>query len=152
MFFLSKRDDVRSTNFIIKLSLIDPDMKSFRKNLDQFSGRFLIIWAVVTIVVSILDYIIPAWGTKKFGGSKRGVLGSMIGLLFGLFLFPPFGIIIGPFVGAVLGEITGGKDNKAALKAGLGSFVGFLLGTLMKLIVSGMMAWYFIAEIIKTVA
>lgn len=106
----------------------------------------------MTIVVSILDYIIPAWGTKKFGGSKRGVLGSMIGLLFGLFLFPPFGIIIGPFVGAVLGEITGGKDNKAALKAGLGSFVGFLLGTLMKLIVSGMMAWYFIAEIIKTVA
>lgn len=114
----------------------------------QFSSKFLIIWAVATIVVYLLDYIIPAWGTKKFGGSKRGVWGSMIGLLIGLFLFPPFGIIIGPFAGAVIGEITGGKDNKTALKAGLGSFIGFLAGTMLKLIVSGMMAWYFVAELI----
>lgn len=114
----------------------------------QFSSKFLIIWAVATIVVYLLDYIIPAWGTKKFGGSKRGVWGSMIGLLIGLFLFPPFGIIIGPFAGAVIGEITGGKDNKTALKAGLGSFIGFLAGTMLKLIVSGMMAWYFVAEIV----
>lgn len=114
----------------------------------QFSSKFLIIWAVATIVVYLLDYIIPAWGTKKFGGSKRGVWGSMIGLLIGLFLFPPFGIIIGPFAGAVIGEITGGKDNKTALKAGLGSFIGFLAGTMLKLIVSGMMVWYFVAELI----
>ena len=114
----------------------------------QFSSKFLIIWAVATIVVYLLDYIIPAWGTKKFGGSKRGVWGSMIGLLIGLFLFPPFGIIIGPFAGAVIGEITGGKANKTALKAGLGSFIGFLAGTMLKLIVSGMMAWYFVAELI----
>lgn len=114
----------------------------------QFSSRFLIIWAVVTIAVFLLDYIIPAWGTKKFGGSKRGVWGSIIGLLIGLFLFPPFGIIIGPFTGAVIGEITGGKDNKTALKAGFGSFIGFLAGTMLKLIASGMMAWYFVAEIV----
>lgn len=114
----------------------------------QFSPRFLIIWAVITGVVYALDYIIPAWGTKKFGGSKRGVWGSIIGLVIGLFFFPPFGIIIGPFVGAVVGELTVGKDSNAALKSGFGSFLGFLLGTLLKLIASGMMTWYFFREMI----
>ncbi|WP_321995934.1 DUF456 domain-containing protein [Draconibacterium orientale] len=114
----------------------------------QFSSKFLIIWAVITVVVYALDYLIPAWGTKKFGGSKRGVWGSIIGLVIGMFFFPPFGIIIGPFVGAVVGELTVGKDSGAALKSGFGSFMGFLAGTLLKLIASGMMTWYFIKEMI----
>jgi uncharacterized protein YqgC (DUF456 family) len=114
----------------------------------QFTTQFLITWAIITIVVYVLDYLIPAWGTKKFGGSKRGVWGSIIGLIIGLFFFPPVGIIIGPFAGAVIAEVTGGKNHKAALKAGLGSFIGFLAGTMLKLIVSGMMAWYFFAEIL----
>ncbi len=109
----------------------------------QFSSRFLIIWAIVTVVVYLLDYAIPAYGTKRFGGSKRGIWGSIIGLVIGLFFFPPFGIIIGPFVGAVVGELTSGKDSGAALKSGFGSFMGFLAGTLMKLIASGLMAWHF---------
>ncbi|AHW61018.1 hypothetical protein SAMN05444285_11659 [Draconibacterium orientale] len=114
----------------------------------QFSSKFLIIWAVITVVVYALDYLIPAWGTKKFGGSKRGVWGSIIGLVIGMFFFPPFGIIIGPFVGAVVGELTVGKDSGAALKSGFGSFMGFLAGTLLKLIASGMMTWYFVKEMI----
>jgi uncharacterized protein YqgC (DUF456 family) len=114
----------------------------------QFSTRFLVIWGIVTVVVYALDYVIPVWGTKKFGGSKRGVWGSMIGLIAGMFFFPPFGIIIGPFAGAVIGELTAGKDSKAALKSGFGSFVGFLTGTILKLIASGMMTWYFAKELI----
>ena len=114
----------------------------------QFSSRFLIIWAAITIVVYALDYLIPAWGTKKFGGSKRGVWGSIIGLVVGLLFFPPFGIIIGPFLGAVIGELTAGKDSGVALRSGFGSFIGFLAGTLLKLITSGMMTWYFIKELI----
>lgn len=113
----------------------------------QFSTRFLIIWAIITGVVYALDYVIPAWGTKKFGGSKRGVWGSIIGLIIGLFFFPPLGIIIGPFVGAVVGELTSGKDSGTALKSGFGSFLGFLAGTLLKLIASGMMTWYFFREL-----
>ena len=114
----------------------------------QFSSKFLIIWGIITVVVYTLDYIIPALGTKKFGGSKRGVWGSMIGLIIGLIFFGPFGIIIGPFVGAVVGELTAGKDSSAALKSGFGSFIGFLLGTLLKLITSGIMTWYFFKELI----
>ncbi len=114
----------------------------------QFSTKFMVIWAIVTGVVYALDYVIPVWGTKKFGGSKRGVWGSIIGLVVGLFFFPPFGIIIGPFAGAVIGELSVGKDSGAALKSGFGSFIGFLLGTLLKLIASGMMTWYFFKELI----
>jgi uncharacterized protein YqgC (DUF456 family) len=113
----------------------------------QFSERFLIIWAVVTVLVYALDYVIPIWGTRRYGGSKRGVWGSIIGLIVGLFFFPPFGIIIGPFAGAVLGELSSGKDSGYALRSGFGSFVGFLAGTLLKLITSGLMTWYFFKEL-----
>ncbi len=109
----------------------------------SFSGKFLIIWAVITVVIYALDFIIPAWGTKKFGGSKRGVWGSIIGLIIGMFFFPPIGIIVGPFLGAVVGELTLGKESGVALKSGFGSFLGFLTGTILKLISSGMMTWYF---------
>jgi len=114
----------------------------------QFSTNFLIIWGVITVVVYLLDYLIPVWGTKKFGGSKRGVWGSIIGLLLGMFLFPPFGIVVGPFLGAVLGELSSGKQSREAFRSGFGSFLGFLVGTLLKLIVSGMIAWYFVAEMV----
>lgn len=113
----------------------------------SFSNKFLIIWAAITIAVYAIDYVIPVWGTKKFGGSKRGVWGSIIGLLIGLFFFPPIGIIVGPFLGAVIGELSAGKDSGTALKSGFGSFMGFLTGTLLKLITSGMMTWYFFKEL-----
>jgi uncharacterized protein YqgC (DUF456 family) len=116
----------------------------------QFSTRFLIIWAVITAVVYALDYLIPAWGTKKFGGSKRGIWGSIIGLFVGLIFFPPFGLIIGAFLGAVIGELSSGKESGAALKSGFGSFMGFLLGTVLKLITSGIMTWYFFKEMVVT--
>lgn len=114
----------------------------------QFTTKFLVIWAIVSAIVVLIDYLIPIWGTKKLGGSKQGVLGSVIGLIAGLFIFPPFGIIIFPFAGAVVGELIAGKDTGSALKAGFGSFAGFLAGTILKLIVSGMMTWYFFSKII----
>ena len=112
----------------------------------DFSSKFLISWGIIVILVSILDYVIPIWGTKFFGGSKYGVWGSMVGLLAGLFI-PPIGIIVGPFIGAVAGEmLAGNKQN--AIKAGFGSFIGFIAGTVVKMLVSLIMLYYFIAALI----
>ena len=113
----------------------------------QFSWQFLVIWAVVTIIVQVLDSVVPIWGTKKFGGSKMGVWGSTIGLLVGLF-FGPWGIVLGPFLGAVVFELIDGKNTRLALKAGWGSFVGLMTGTILKLICCGLMTYYFIAELV----
>lgn len=114
----------------------------------QFSSTFLLIMAILAIAVTVFDYIIPVWGTRKFGGSKAGMWGATIGIFVGIFFFPPVGIIVGPFIGAVLGEVIAGKESGPALKAGLGSFIGFLLSTGLKLGVSLMMAFYFFRALI----
>ncbi|MDD3721241.1 MAG: DUF456 domain-containing protein [Lutibacter sp.] len=100
-----------------------------------FDWTVLGITLGVAILVSIIDYVLPILGTKKFGGSNYGVNGSMVGLIFGVF-FGPLGIIVGPFLGALIGElIKDYKDFKKALKAAIGSFIGFLSSTLLKLAV-----------------
>ena len=99
---------------------------------------FLGITLAIAIMVFVLDYIIPDWGTKKFGGSKWGMIGTTIGLLIAL-IFPVlgfFGIIIWPFLGALTGELINKADQKTALKAAFGSFLGFLTGTFLKFMVT----------------
>lgn len=94
------------------------------------------ITLLVTVVLTILDYTIPAKGTKKFGGSSYGIWGTNIGLIVGIFAPIPFGFIIGPFVGAFVGElIYDYKDHHRALKAATGSLLGFLASTFMKFVV-----------------
>ena len=117
---------------------------SFAKGWEPFSAQFLIVMALVTIVVTALDYIVPAAGAKKFGASKAGFWGAVIGLFGGLVLFPPFGMIIGAFLGAIIGELIVGKEGSQALKAGWGVFMGVMFGMLLKLIASGIMTFYFI--------
>ena len=95
------------------------------------------ITLVVAVVIGILDYVIPAKGTKYFGGSKYGIWGTNIGLVVGIFAPIPFGFLIGPFVGALVGElIYNSNEGKRAFKAATGSFLGFLAGTFMKVLVS----------------
>lgn len=107
-------------------------------------SQFLWITLAIALLVTVLDYIIPIFGTKKFGGTKKGVWGSTIGLLVGIF-FGPIGIILGPFIGAFLGElIDDSTDTKKALKAATGSFIGFLFSTGLKLVVGGFYFYYFI--------
>ncbi len=113
----------------------------------QFSSTLLITLAVITIVVTILDYIVPIWGTKKFGGSKYGTRGATVGLIIGLFLGPA-GIIIGPLIGAVVGELIFKDDMRYAVRAGFGSLLGFLTGIGLKLATSFAMTFYFVRELI----
>jgi len=113
----------------------------------RFESGFLLIWAGIVLVVVVLDYIIPVYGTKRMGGSRRGVIGSLIGLLVGIFIFPPFGIIIGPALGALIGESIGGKEGKNPMKAAIGSFLGFMTGVFLKLLVSGFLTMYYITNL-----
>lgn len=112
-----------------------------------FSTETLMIWLGVTIFVTVLDYIVPVWGTRKYGGTKKGVWGSIIGLIVGIFFFPPIGILVGPFAGAIIGELVAGKNSNDAFRAGFGSFIGLLAGTLLKLIASAWMAFLFFTNI-----
>ncbi|MCR9249637.1 MAG: DUF456 domain-containing protein [bacterium] len=98
-----------------------------------FSTKYLVIWSLVVIGITALDYVIPQLGTKKWGGTKYGIWGSTIGLIVGLF-FGPVGMIVGPMVGAFLGELYHQKDGDKALRAAFGSFIGFLVGTGLKLV------------------
>lgn len=114
----------------------------------DFSNTLLLTLAAIVVVVSILDYIVPVWGTKKFGGSKYGTRGATVGLIIGLFL-GPLGIIIGPFIGAVVGELIFKDDMKYALRAGFGSLLGFLTGIGLKLATSFVITFYFVKELIR---
>jgi len=114
----------------------------------DFSSTLLITLAIVVVVVSILDYIVPIWGTKKFGGSKYGTRGATVGLVIGLFL-GPFGIVIGPLVGAIVGELIFKDDMKYAIRAGFGSLLGFLTGIGLKLATSLLITFYFVKEWIR---
>ncbi|MCG2610052.1 DUF456 domain-containing protein [Flavobacterium sp. SM15] len=105
------------------------------------------ITLLIALIVIILDYVIPAKGTKRFGGSSYGVWGTNIGLVVGLIAPIPFGVIIGPFLGALLGELIYDKDHKRAVKAATGSFVGFLASTFMKFVVCVMYFGLFLMKV-----
>lgn len=113
---------------------------------NPFTTSFLLIWLVVVLVVVVLDYYVPIWGTKKFGGSKYGMWGCTLGFLLA-FWIGPWGMIIGPFIGALIGELIARKTGQQALRAAFGAFLGFLAGSLIKLIVCGIMLYHVVASI-----
>lgn len=114
----------------------------------QFTKPALITLGAIAVVVTILDYVVPIWGTKKFGGSKYGMRGATVGLIIGLFL-GPLGIVLGPLIGAFVGEMIFRDDINYALKAGFGSLLGFLTGIGLKLAASLVMTFYFFKEWIQ---
>ncbi len=116
---------------------------------DDLTRTVMITWLIVSVAVVVLDYIVPAYFTKVTGGSKAAAKASTIGMIIGILFFPPAGMIIGAFIGALIGEMfIEGKELKHSLKAALGSFLGFLFGTGLKLTASGVMMYYIIAAAI----
>ena len=115
---------------------------------DYISTRLLWIWGIITLIITVLDYILPGYFSKVFGGTKAGITGATIGVFAGLFM-GPIGIILGPFVGAVIGELLHEKQNLGrAITVGFGSLLSFLVGSGLKLITTGMMLYYVIKDII----
>ena len=117
----------------------------------DISNTALWVYGVFLVIVSILDYIAPVWLTNLSGGGKQATRASMAGLIAGLFFFPPWGLIIGPFVGAFIGELMEGASKGKALKVALMSFVGFVLTTGLKIIYSGVLLFAICAEAIKLI-
>ena len=109
------------------------------------------IWvsAIFLAIVSVLDYVAPIWLTNASGGSKQATRGSIAGLIAGLFFFPPWGLVIGPFIGAFVGELMTHATTGKALKVAMTSFVGFVLTTGMKIIYSGVLLFMVIKESIE---
>jgi len=113
----------------------------------EFSFTLLLIYGILMILIIILEYVIPIYGTKKMGGTKYGMWGSTIGLIAGLFVFPPFGLIIGPFIGAFIGELIYGKTSEVALRSAVGSFLGFIFSTLLKLIYCFLIIYHVVVQL-----
>ena len=101
-------------------------------------SRVLLIYGIAVTVITVLDYYLPIWGTKRFGGTRAGKVGSIIGLVLGMLvpIFGPITIILGPFAGAVIWEILAGQSEQTALRSGIGSFLGFVGGMLIKFAVT----------------
>jgi len=115
----------------------------------QFTTTQLVVWLILVLLTLVADYILPILGVKRWNGSKWGNIGCIIGMVLGIFILPPWGIIIFPFVGAVLGELLlAKKKTPEALKAGFGAFIGFILGTVFKLSVCGWFIFCFIKALI----
>ena len=112
-----------------------------------FTLKFMIIMALFVAAVSILDYLIPAFGAKKWGGSRYGIIGAMAGVVVGVFVFPPFGFIIFPLLGAFAGEVLNGANSNQAFKAALGTFAGLVMGTLIKISLTVIIAFYFFSNL-----
>lgn len=114
----------------------------------QFTPATLYTLGFITAVVTVLDYYVPIWGVKKFGGTNYGAWGSTLGLLVGFLVIPALGIFLGAFLGAFLGEIIGKMPAEKALKAAFGSFLGFLSGIVIKVILCVVMLFYAVKELL----
>lgn len=107
----------------------------------------LIVFGLLTVSVSLLDYALPLWGAKKFGASRIGIWGAAIGMLLGVIFFPPFGIIFGLLIGSFTGELIAGKNQSQALKAGFATFLGSLTSMVVKLVLAIIMTVYFLIHL-----
>lgn len=110
------------------------------------------LWGIISAIAILLDYVLPAYFSKLFGGTKAGITGATVGVFVGMFTMGPLGIILGPFIGAVVGEMLNQKQPlDKAIVVGAGSLLSFFVGTGLKLIVGGFMMYYIWADVFALV-
>lgn len=124
----------------------------------SYPAQFLVVTGLIAAAITVLDYVVPVWGTKKFGGTKAGARGSTIGLIVSVIVLPMLGIVIGPFgiigllggpfLGAYIAEKRAGNDDTLAWRSAFGSFLGFLTGTLMKIVYTLVIGFFIVKEIV----
>ncbi|MDR2883157.1 MAG: DUF456 domain-containing protein [Alistipes sp.] len=112
-------------------------------------GWFLWLWLGIVAIVTLADNLLPVAMTKKFGGSRAATWGTAIGMVVGMF-FGPWGLVLGPFAGAYIGEVVGNRsEGRVALRVATGAFFAFICGVGIKLITSGLLIWYIVADLIR---
>jgi len=116
---------------------------------EKITWMVLLIFALLTIFSIVLENLGNVYGAKKFGATRWGIIGSVIGTGVGFYLGGPIGLILGPIVGTVIFELIGGKGYKGALKSGLGNFVGFLGGSIIKVVIGLAMISIFIWKVFR---
>jgi uncharacterized protein len=114
-----------------------------------FSSNFLWTMGIITLGVYLLDYLLPIFGAKMFSATKQGIWFSILGMLIGIFFFPPFGMILGLLLGAIFGELIAGKAKAEAVKIGIISFVFSLLAMFIKIALVSTIAFYFTKAVIQ---
>jgi len=116
---------------------------------EPFGIWFWSIQTVIVIVLFIADYVVSAWGVKKYGGSRASIIGSTIGIIIGPFVIPIAGLLLGPLLGAMIGEMMTGSDMNRAIKVGFGSLVGLFTSTLVKIVLQLAMIVIFIIWVVN---
>lgn len=114
---------------------------------ERISVTVIVVFAALTVLALLMDYIAPLLGAKKYKASKWGMIGASIGLFLGIIIFQMWGIIVGPLLGALIGELLSGKSAGEAFKVSLGTLIGFLFGSLMKIVLILVMAGFFIVSL-----
>jgi uncharacterized protein YqgC (DUF456 family) len=104
----------------------------------------LVVLGAVAVLILILDNVVPVWGVRRVGGSMAGIVGGGLGIVVGLFIFPPLGVLVGPLVGAILGELIAGNTAGKALTSGVGTLLGFVCGAVAKTATTAVIAGYFL--------
>lgn len=114
----------------------------------EIGWTFLGVFGVLTAVTTLLDYVANLYGAKKMGATGWGIFGAFVGMLVGLFAGGLIGLLLGSFLGATVGEILGGRKGSQALRAGVGTFLGFLGGTFLKFVIGCIMIGVFLFEVL----
>lgn len=111
---------------------------------ESLSWNLFTVLTGLAILAQLIDTFLTYWGARKFGGSWRGGLGAVLGLIVGPFIFMPLvGIILGPIIGAVIGELLGGRSVRRASKAGLGTVIGGFIAFIIKVCINCFMIGIF---------
>ena len=113
---------------------------------ERISITTTIVFFIIMLLTLVLDLIAPMLGARKYRASKWGIIGASFGLLVGIIAFGFWGIILGPFIGALMGELIARRELGHAFKSAFGTVIGFLAGTLVKIVVVLIMIGFFVAS------
>ncbi|MEN8151769.1 MAG: DUF456 domain-containing protein, partial [Planctomycetota bacterium] len=116
---------------------------------ETFGTTTVFVLGAAAVVATVLDFVVPVWGAKKYGASRTGIWFSVFGMIAGAIFFPPFGMILGSFAGALAGELIEGKRGGEASRAAWGVFLGTMAGIVLKLAVSGAITWTWVREVLS---